>query len=154
MQWAIDHGATVINLSLGTDQSSRFLKQAIDAARNRGVIVVAAAGNDGSNRVDFPARESSVVCTTAINADNTRASFANYGSPVDLVAPGTGIRSTFGAKGYASWSGTSFAVPFVAGAAALVRAANPGLRLDKVIDQLENGALGESAKPNPIWAVR
>ncbi len=140
MHWAIDHGANVINLSLGSPEASRFLKEAIDDARERGVVVVAAAGNDGVARVDFPALESSVICTTAVNGDNRRATFANYGSPVDLVAPGTGIRSTFGKTGYASWSGTSFAAPFVTGAAALVRSANPTLRADKVIEFLEKTA--------------
>lgn len=140
MQWAIEHGARVINLSLGSEDSSPFLKQAIDAARQGGVVVVAAAGNTGASKVDFPAKENSVVCITAVTPENQRASFANYGPHVDLVAPGTGIRSTFGAKGYASWSGTSFAAPFVAGAAALVCSVNPGMRPDRVIDLLEDTA--------------
>lgn len=142
LRWAISHGAGVVNLSLGSQTPSRFLKDAIDAAKESGVVVVAAAGNSGVEKVDYPALESSVLCVTALDANSRKASFANYGSPVDLSAPGTGIRSAFGPRSYASWSGTSFAAPFAAGAAALVRAVSPGLRADDVVKRLEDAAKG------------
>ena len=140
LRWAISHGASVVNLSLGSQTPSRFLKDAIDVAKQKGVVVVAAAGNSGVEKVDYPAVESSVLCVTALDATRRRASFANYGSAVDLSAPGTGIRSSFGPASYASWSGTSFAAPFAAGAAALLRATDPTLRADDVIDRLEDAA--------------
>lgn len=126
IEWAAEQGADVINLSLGAEAGSRVLSDTIAAVQAQGVIVVAAAGNDGRNTpVQYPAAFDGVIGVAAVDALNRRASFSNYGEWVDLAAPGVGITSTVPfstGTGYASWSGTSMATGFVSGAAALLLA--------------------------------
>ncbi|MCX6049808.1 MAG: S8 family serine peptidase [Chloroflexi bacterium] len=125
VEWAVNHGANVINLSLGTDADSRVLHEAIDNALLHNVVVVAAAGNDNSNAKRYPVGYAGVIGVTAVDGANVKADFANYGATwVDIAAPGVGITSTIitaQGSGYASWSGTSMATSFVSGAAALAR---------------------------------
>jgi len=125
IQWAVEHGANVINLSLGADANSRVLHEVIDDAIKQGVIVVAAAGNNDTSTPQFPASWPGVIGVTAVDAENAKAEFAAYGADwVDLAAPGVGITSTIVGplgSGYASWSGTSMSTGFVSGAAALAR---------------------------------
>ncbi len=123
IEWAVGQGADVINLSLGTPYVSQVLREAIQAAIDRGVVVVAAAGNNNTDTPHYPAAYADVLAVTAVDGANRKASFANYGW-VDLAAPGVGITSTVigpEGHGYGSWSGTSMAAPFVSGGAALVR---------------------------------
>ncbi len=125
IEWAVEQGADVVNLSLGADEHSQVLKDVIAGAIDQGVIVVAAAGNLGTDLPQFPASLPAVLSVTAVDADNVKADFASYGADwVDLAAPGVGITSTIVGplgSGYASWSGTSMATGFVSGAAALMR---------------------------------
>lgn len=128
IEWAVQQGADVINLSLGTPYDSNVLQAAIDYAEAHGVIVVAAAGNDGNDKSQYPAAYSKTVAVTAVDAQNRKAGFANYSTWVDLAAPGVGITSTVtgpNGDGYASWSGTSMATSFVSGAAALNKSKSP-----------------------------
>ncbi len=130
IELAIANGADVINLSLGADCGSRVLAEAVESAMAQGVVIVAAAGNDASATPQCPAKLPGVLAVAAVDEDRQRATWSNYGEPwVDLAAPGEGITSTFpvglgteigATPGYAAWSGTSMATPFVAGAAALV----------------------------------
>jgi subtilisin family serine protease len=130
IELALANGADVINLSLGADCGSRVLAEAVQSAMAQGVVIVAAAGNDASATPQCPARLPGVLAVAAVDENRQRAVWSNYGETwVDLAAPGVGITSTFpvglGAEtgatpGYAAWSGTSMATPFVAGAAALV----------------------------------
>lgn len=125
IEWAAAHGAQVINLSLGVTGNSRVLQDTIHSVIDQGVIVVAAAGNDNTKTLQFPAGYAGVISVTAVDATNHKADFANYGGWVDIAAPGVGITSTLigpEGSGYASWSGTSMATSFVSGAAALIRA--------------------------------
>jgi len=124
--WAADHGARIINLSLGGSQPSTVLAEGVAYARTRGVLIVAAAGNDGG-AVGVPARLAGVIAVGAVDSTRVRAPFSAGGRALDLVAPGVDIlqQTLDGVGGYAdrSWSGTSMASPQVAGVAALALAA-------------------------------
>jgi thermitase len=138
--WATDHGAQVINLSLGGDSASSVLEDAVNYAYGQGVILVAAAGNTGVNAVMYPARYPNVLAVAATdNADN-RAGFSNYGPEVDLAAPGVGIYSTW-LGGYGYDSGTSMSTPFVAGLAAILRGLPGNASPDGIAWQMESTAL-------------
>ncbi len=107
---------------------------------SRGTVIVAAAGNNGNDKArEYPAAESAYgELAVGASASNRRlASFSNFGSWVNLAAPGDGITSTFPWGAYATWGGTSMAAPFVAGTAALVRSANPGLATKELARRLE-----------------
>lgn len=121
---AIDAGAHVINISLGTTSQPAILSSAISEAVAGGVVVVAAAGNDDSIDPRNPAGLSSlgVIAVAATDDDDIRASYSNYGPHVTLVAPGEWVASTTPNNGYGRARGTSFAAPLVSGAAALVLA--------------------------------
>ncbi len=142
MTWAADHGAKVINLSLGGGPSS-VMEDAVNYAYAHGVTVVAAAGNAGSLGVLYPAAYDHAIAVASTNASNNRSSFSNYGPEIDLAAPGSSIYSTYWNSGstYATLSGTSMATPHVAGVAALL-AGQPGFDTpDKIRIAMESTAL-------------
>jgi hypothetical protein len=140
IEWAADNGADVINLSLGSDFDSQVLSNALADAQSHGVVIVAAAGNDNGDAPQYPANFPGVLGVTAVDGDDHKAGFANYGGAwVDLAAPGVGITSTIPLSGtdlYAAWSGTSMAAPFVSGAAALVKQKQPAASAAAVATQL------------------
>lgn len=138
--WAADRGARVINLSLGGTSSSRTLQQAVDYAWSRNAVVIAAAGNNGNNVLFYPAACTNVVAVSATNASDLRPSWSNFGSYVDLAAPGENVLSLQGAASYSSWNGTSFSSPITAGVVALMISANPGLSNQAVVDLLLRNA--------------
>ena len=120
IRWSADHGADVINLSFTHPLSSTIEKNAIDYARGKGAVVVAAAGNRDTNKRTYPAAYlDSVIAVAATNRQDRRATFSNYGSWVDVAAPGVDVLSTV-PRGYASWNGTSMATPHVAALAGLL----------------------------------
>ena len=118
--WATDHGAHIINLSLGGNSHSTIFQNAIDYAYSKGVTIVAASGNNGNGFVLYPARYPNVIAVGATDSVNNRASFSNYGAELDIVAPGVSIYST-GISTYFTDSGTSMSAPYVAGLAAILR---------------------------------
>jgi serine protease len=126
IRWAAEHGAQVINLSLGGPRNSRVLQKAIDFAVSHGTVVVAAAGNTGG-RVQYPGASDGVIGVSASDPDDKIAKFSSRGDGVDIAAPGVKVtQQTICNKGrdkcesFAAYNGTSMASPHVAGAAALV----------------------------------
>jgi len=146
--WAVDQGADVINLSLGGPGASSVLQAAVNYATARDVVVVSAAGNlrPGIDPVEphYPAACDGVIAVGATDGSNNLASFSNFGSWVDLVAPGVDITTTAAASGateaYVTVAGTSFAAPLVAGAALLLRAADPSAPVAVIADRLRRSA--------------
>ncbi|MGG6449479.1 S8 family peptidase [Pseudobacillus badius] len=138
--WAVDHGANVINRSLGNYQPSSLLKEAIDYAYNKNVVMISAAGNENTIQPSYPAAYPEVLSVSAVDNTGRRASFSNYGDYIDVSAPGVQITSTYFNQQYAALSGTSMASPHVAGLAGLLLSANPNLTNQEVIDIIKNSA--------------
>jgi thermitase len=145
--------AQILNLSLGGVDGSQALQDAVNYAVNtKGRLVIAAAGNcGGSNFLDngcqsqhqplYPAAYSNVLAVAATTSSDTRASFSNIGSYVDIAAPGVGIYNAYPDNSYASFSGTSQATPHVAGLAALIWARNPGYTAAQVWSRITSTAI-------------
>ena len=94
IQWAVDNGAKVINMSLGTSSDSSHLRDAIKYARARGIILVGSAGNLATSDPNYPATYPDVLGVSAVNSDNSKAYFSNYGDYVDIAAMGVQVLST------------------------------------------------------------
>jgi thermitase len=135
--YAADHGARVINLSLGGPSSSSSLQSAINYAWSKNIVIVAAAGNGGNSTPEFPAACSNVVAVSATDSNDALASFSSYGSDVSLSAPGVNIATTTMDGGYGSVSGTSFSSPIVSGVIALMASVNPQLSNAQLVDLLK-----------------
>jgi len=118
--WAADHGADVINLSLGGSSASPTLENAVNYAWSKGVVVVAAAGNNGSTVPFYPADYTNCISVAATDYNDALASWSNHGSWVDVAAPGVSIYSCIPGSQYGYMSGTSMASPHVAGLCGLV----------------------------------
>ncbi|MFD2672358.1 S8 family peptidase [Marinicrinis sediminis] len=138
--WAVDHGANVINLSLGNYAEAQFLHDAVRYAYDHDVVLIAATGNDNTEQPGYPAAYPEVFAVGATNQAHEKAIFSNYGSYLDVAAPGENIASTYMAGRYAALSGTSMASPHVAALAAILRAANPSLRADEVMEVMRRSA--------------
>lgn len=136
IRYAADQGAKVINMSLGGPNSSQTLYSAVKYAASRGVILVAAAGNEGDTKPHYPASYPECISVGASTPTDARASFSVYNAEVDIAAPGTDIVSSIPGTQWASWNGTSMAAPHVAAAAAYLLAAKPSLSAQAVRDAL------------------
>jgi len=131
IDWAIDNKMDIISMSLGSNQSDVTLENAVDTAYKDGILIVAAAGNDGDitgsgTNVEYPANYDSVIAVGAVDSTNTRAYFSSTGNKVEVSAPGVDIMSTYLNGGYEKMSGTSMATPFVAGDLAILKQEYPG----------------------------
>jgi minor extracellular protease Epr len=138
--WAADNGADVINMSLGGTSTMSLLHAAVQYAASLDVVLVASAGNDGVTTVNYPAGYPEVIAVASSTSEDTRSSFSNHGSWVDVAAPGSSIASTV-PGGYGGMSGTSMAAPHVAGAAALLRSFVPGATAASARTALEDTAV-------------
>ncbi|MGH9283362.1 MAG: S8 family serine peptidase, partial [Acidimicrobiales bacterium] len=140
---AIQAGADVINLSLSGGRSS-IVRDAVLEAQRAGAVVVAAAGNESADAVNYPAGYPRVLGVAASGRDDQLASFSNRGAWVELAAPGVGVLTTTTACGpncrYALQTGTSSAAPHVAAAAALLMATTPAPNADEIRVRLTRGA--------------
>ncbi|NDJ21966.1 S8 family serine peptidase [Nostoc sp. B(2019)] len=156
--YAVDNGADVINLSLGSNYSNRTLKSAVEYASSKGVIVVMAAGNDGESLPDYPARyaNKSGIAVGAVDRNNKIADFSNRAGRNEITyvtAPGVGIYSSVPGNQYGRYSGTSMATPHVAGVVALMLSANPNLT-DAQVRQIVTETAGNSTQASTSNTVR
>lgn len=141
--WATDHGAQVINLSLGDTADSGVMEDAVNYAWDKGVVVVAAAGNNYTSSPFYPAYSANCIAVAATDASDSLLIWSDYGDWVDVSAPGVSIYSTVRNSSYGYLSGTSMASPHVAGLAALLYALvtdnnGDGRINDEVRQRLEN----------------
>jgi subtilisin family serine protease len=149
IRYAVDHGAQIINMSLGIADDTAVLRTAVSYALSRNVVLTASAGNRNTLIAQYPAGYAGVLTTAATTLQDVKASFSNYGQPVYVDAPGVNIISAIPGNQYAIVSGTSFSAPITAGVAALVRAqglTNAASRISGGavnIDLLNPGYLGQ-----------
>src|SRR5581483_6337278 len=146
IHFAVDHGASVINLSLGGPGASQTLQDAVDYATGHNVVVVAAAGNDGGTPdagvPHYPAACNGVIAVGATYSSGALASFSSYGPWVSVLAPGEGIVSTTYDCFYGAGDGTSFSSPLVAAVALLLRSTNPGASESSIVARIIGSAHG------------
>lgn len=134
--WAADNGASIINLSLGGTSASTTLQNAINYAWNRNCVIIAAAGNSGNNIPQYPGACTNVVAVSATDIKDARTSWSNFGSYVDIAAPGANVLTLQGANSYSNWNGTSFSSPITAGVVALMASANSSLNNTSLVNTL------------------
>lgn len=153
LDWAIQNEMDIVNISLGIQTDSPALQAIIKKAYSKGILLVAAAGNDGNemglgDNVDFPARYDQVIAVGAIDQFNNRAAFSSTGSDLEVTAPGLNILSTSFNGNYAEMSGTSMAAPFVTGQLAIIKQAYPTLTNNQIRSILSENILdlGEIGK--------
>jgi serine protease len=167
IRWAADHGAQVINMSLGGGMAVGTINSAIKYARGKGVTIIAAAGNDGRGHVSYPARYPGVIAVAATQFDETTTFYSNWGPEIDIAAPGGNTRVDQNGDGkpdgvlqhtivpgntsqtdYLWFMGTSMATPHVAGVAALIVGAGV-----KSPDAVEKILLETARKPKGMAAT-
>ena len=153
---AVDKGARVIQLALSLAPNT--INTAIAYARQRNVVIICASGNDYLSSVSYPASHADVIAVGATDRNNRRARFSNFGTNLDVVAPGVDIFSTTLNNGYVASDGTSLAAPQVSGIAALILSVNPNLTAQQVRNAIEttcNKNLPEFTvtqnRPNGTW---
>ena len=140
MYYAVANGADVTSNSYGGRNPEATVEQAIQYAHSQGVVMVAAAGNESSSSLFYPAAYDHMIAVASTDTNDEKASHSNYGSWVDIAAPGVGIYSLYPGGGLFNLSGTSMACPHVAGAAALLLSLHPTLTPDEVRDVLMDTA--------------
>ena len=176
--WAADNGAKVISMSFGNRTQSDVEREVFESLIDNGVVLVASAGNDGANRIYYPANYRGVISVAAVNSDLKRSSFSNYGSWVDIGSPGgyyvreNGTidessqifsttfcsnyrlqdKSSFRGKHYDMMAGTSMAAPLVSSLVSLVKSYYPDLNGYQVLEVLQRSSTKVSQNNLPITA--
>ncbi|WP_163969596.1 S8 family serine peptidase [Oceanobacillus halotolerans] len=138
--YAISQGADVINMSYGGYNYDESVEEAIQEAYDQGIVVVAAAGNDGIDSYSYPASYTSVISVSATDENDQPTSFTNYGNFIDITAPGSNIYSTDYLGGYKGKNGTSFSSPIVSAVAGLLKAKHPDWAPNEIEWALQAGA--------------
>jgi hypothetical protein len=134
---AVDAGAQVVNLSLGGYSTSEALNRALSYATARGVVIVAAAGNDSANRLTWPAADPRVVSVGATDATGRQAAFSNSGPQLRLTAPGVGLQTASLNNERTLFTGTSASAPIVTGAIAALMSQTPGMTAAQAVEILQ-----------------
>jgi subtilisin family serine protease len=166
LQYAADNGAKVISMSMGGTGTNATLKAAVDYAYGLNCVICVSMGNDNSNTVYYPAAYSNVIAVGAVDTDDTRCvppdwqpfgmqnGGSNYGSHIDVVAPGNWIYSTVWNNNYQYWAGTSMAAPYVSGLAALLFAQLSMLtnvQIYHIITSTADDQVGKPSEDTPGW---
>lgn len=138
---AVNDGVDIINISVGFKEESEVLKAAVDNAEINDILVIAAAGNDGTDTPLYPASYDNVVKVTAINSSNIVPNFSSYGYDVDFAAPGVSIKTTTLNGSYTTTRGTSVAAPFVSSVAATLQAMNCDASAEDILETLIENAV-------------
>jgi subtilisin family serine protease len=138
--YAADRGVRIINISITGTTSSSTLQSAVNYAWSKNAVVFAAAGNANTTAPGYPAACDKVIAVGATDSTDLRASYSNYGSWIDVVAPGTSILTTLRGGGYGTASGTSFASPITAGVGALMLSVRPDLTPTQLTDLIKGSA--------------
>ena len=155
VDYAVNDGVNVINMSLGTKGESTSMENAVNRATKAGVVICVAAGNDGSNASKHtPANIKNCITVAAIDEYDKAPYWTNWGRAVNIVAPGVSIYSTYNNGGYETLSGTSMACPFVCASAALLLSKNRNYSRDEICDLLvENGRVWSKATDNGLVGI-
>jgi subtilisin family serine protease len=136
IRYSVEHGARVVICTFGFPAESRLLDQAIRYAERNDVVVVASAGNNNTSERQYPGGNAKVLTVAALDSRNRKAPFSNFGTWIDVCAPGVDISSIFWDGSFKSWSGTSFAAPMVGAEAALIIERVPTLSAQSVRQQI------------------
>jgi len=146
--YAVEMGARVVNMSFGDTEEAPFLDDVLRYAHSRGLVLVAAAGNDGNTTPYFPAALGETISVGASDESDARANFSSFGETLDFLAPGVSVLTTALGGGYQRFNGTSAAAPVASGVAALLLAENPDLTPEEVRARLATTAVDV---PPPGW---
>lgn len=152
--YAVDNGAQIINMSFGDTYASPLLQDVIQYAHEANCVLIASAGNSGNADIQYPSGYSQTISVASTDETNQRASFSNYGTTIDLVAPGINILTTTPQNRYDEFSGTSASAPIVSGIAALILSLRGTLTNEMVRSILVASAedLGHSGRDDQFGA--
>ncbi|WP_276605566.1 S8 family serine peptidase [Deinococcus sp. Arct2-2] len=147
VDWAVAKGAKIINMSLGSEDDSKVVQDAVNRATARGILVVSSAGNANLNKITYPATNADIkgngayaVSVGSVNLQDVKSTFSNYANTLELVAPGEKVAAPAPGGMMAAWSGTSMAAPMAAGGLALALGQTLSVPLGAVTDKMIGNA--------------
>ena len=150
IQQCADAGVNIVSMSLGGGSSTSAEESAMNGFVSDGLMLIAAAGNDGNSSLSYPASYDAVMSVAAVDSAGSVANFSQYNSQVEIAAPGVAVNSTLPGDTYQAWNGTSMATPHVSGVAALVWSFYPQCSNEQIREALNATAddRGASGKDN------